>query len=86
MDVQVVGACRGGSRSKGRRQERDVLLLVLCDLLEALADPRGEAGLGKVVRVELGEGAGVERVLKVLQGQRVIEDLDVCGDGGQARQ
>ena len=52
-------------------------LLMLGDLLEASADPRGEPGGGEGVLVVLGERVGVEGGLEVLECQGELEDLDV---------
>lgn len=49
-------------------------LLVPADLRKAAARPGGQTGLSEGGLVELGEGARVERVLEVLEGQRVLED------------
>jgi hypothetical protein len=47
------------------------------DLLEAATGEVREARLGEVGGGELGECARVKRVLKVLEGERKVEDLDV---------
>lgn len=69
--------------TEGGGEELDVGRLVLRDLKDTAADPVGEASLGKVVVVELGETLGVVGGLEVLEGEGVLEDLEV-GDGGSA--
>lgn len=54
-----------------------MLGLMLRNLLEALASPAGETVFGERMFVELLKGAVVERVLKMLQGEGVLKDLDV---------
>lgn len=73
-----VGAGGGGVGADGLAEEVDVLELVRVDLRVAVADPGRVAGLGEGVRVELGQRARVERLLEVLEGQRVLEDVEVC--------
>ena len=52
-----------------------MLLLVLGDLLEPVADPVGVPGLGEVLLRELSEVGGVEVVLEVLEREGVLEYL-----------
>ena len=54
----------------------DVLHLVVADEPEPLVDVVGVAGGAEVVGGELLETIAVEGVLQVLQGQRVVEDVD----------
>jgi hypothetical protein len=60
--------------------------LVLGNLDKTSSGPAGQARFLKVMLAELGEGAGVEGVLEVLEGESVVEDSGVCegsavGDG-----
>lgn len=52
---------------------------VRSDLLEPAARVRGQAGGGEVGFRVLGERAGVEGVLEVLEGQREVQHRGVCG-------
>lgn len=70
--------CRGPKRF---REEIDVGLLVLADLSDAAADEGGEAGLLEGLGAEPGKATVVERVLEVLEGEGVLEDLGLCGVG-----
>lgn len=75
---QGVVASRNRGRSDGAGKERDVLGLMLGNLLEALADVEGEAGLGKRLGVEPLEGAVVKRLLQMLQSQSILKNISVC--------
>lgn len=48
--------------------------LMVTDLLEAFADPRLEASVGKVLSGELGETLCVEGILQMFKGEREVED------------
>lgn len=52
-----------------------MLLLVLGDLLEPVADPIGVPGLGEVLLRELSEVGGVEVVLEVFQRESILKYL-----------
>lgn len=81
IDKQAILArsdCRGPERF---REEIDMGLLVLADLSDAAADEGGESGLLEGLGAELGKAAVVERVLEVLEGEGVLEDLGLCGVG-----
>lgn len=66
--AKVVLARLGGSVSEGTGEERDVVTLVGGDLLNAVADPVGEALTHELLLGELAEGLLVEGVLEVLEG------------------
>jgi hypothetical protein len=51
--------------------------LVGGDLSKPVASPRWQSSFRKVVLAELGEGAGVEGVLQVLESEREVEDSRV---------
>lgn len=61
-----------GSAAKCAREKNDVLSLVGGDLFEATMGPYWEPSIDKGLFVELGEGALVECVLKVLESQRIL--------------
>lgn len=73
-DIQVVRARLRRVGAKCRGEEGDVRFLMRRNLSKARAHPVGEPRLGKVRRAEARQGARVERVLEVLEGQRVVED------------
>lgn len=54
-----------------------MLGLMRGNLLEALANVKGEAGLGECLGVEPLEGAVIERLLQMLQGQSILKDISV---------
>lgn len=58
--------------------------LVLANFNEAVAHPRREPGSFERGLVELGQPAGVERVLEVLERERKVENLRVGGGRGRA--
>lgn len=81
VDEQAILArsdCRGPKRF---REEIDVGLLVLADLSDAAADVGGETGLLEGLSTKLGKAAVVERVLEMLEGEGVLEDLRLGGVG-----
>ena len=55
--------------------------LMLADLNKASTDPVGEASLFEGSLIKLGECTGVEGVFKVLEGERILEDLSCRGRG-----
>ena len=79
QDVQVVLARLRRAVTQGALEELDVVGLVGRDLREAVADPEREAGLLEVALAVLGEAAGVERVLEVLECEREAEDTWLSG-------
>lgn len=73
MDIYArVVAGLGGGRANGSGEESDVLSLMPGDFLEATTDPCWETSLGERVAVVLGKSLGVERVLEMLEGQRIL--------------
>ena len=52
--------------------------LVLGELLETAVHPGLEAGLLEVLHGVVGQGAGIEGVLEVLEGERELEDVRIC--------
>jgi hypothetical protein len=85
---ELVGAGRDGVLAERTSEERDVAGLVLRDLHKAVANPRREAGLLECLGVKLGEHALVHVVLKVLEGERILEDDSVYTtvSGGKLKQ
>ena len=59
-----------------------MLGFVRADFAQAVEDARLEAEGGEGVDAELGEAVTVERGLEVLEGQRVVGDLDSIGERG----
>lgn len=55
--------------------------LVLGNLRKTATDPVREASLGEVIGGELGETLGVVGGLEILEGEGVLEDLEVGGSG-----
>lgn len=81
VDEQAILArsdCRGPKRF---REEIDVGLLVLANLSDAAADVGGETSLLEGLSAEPGKAAVVERVLEMLEGEGVLEDLRLGGVG-----
>lgn len=76
-DSQAVVASRGCRGAKSTSEEGDVGRLVSRDLHETLSDPSLEASSFERRSVELGKSAQVEVILEILQGERVVEDLNV---------
>lgn len=74
---ELVRACRNSVLAKCSSQEFDVASLMSSDLLEAAANPAGETSLAERMSVELAQSFVIERVFKVLQGERVLEDSGV---------
>jgi len=80
-DSQAVVAWLRGGRAQRSLKETDVRLLVVPNLLEASADPVGETGIHERLCVELVKRPRIKTFFKVLQRQRVLQDVGVCGTG-----
>ena len=78
MNAQVVLARLGGVLADGGLEELDVRRLVLGKLLETAVHPGLEAGLLEVLHGVVGQGAGIEGVLEVLESERELEHVDIC--------
>ena len=81
---EAVGAGCDGFRSSGREgggEEHNVLFLVVGDVLEVVVVGGAEAGVGEGLLGHLGDGAFVEDVLEMLEGEGILEDVSI-GDGG----
>ncbi len=81
---EVVGAgCdwfgAGGGECRG--EELDVLFFVVGDVLEVVVVCRAEAGVHEFFFRHFRDGAFVEDVLEMLEGEGVLEYIDI-GDGG----
>ena len=74
MDLQVVRARLRRIRTQDRLEHVYMGLLVLGELLEPPARPRGQARSHKVLLCVVRQGGVVECVLEMLEGKRVVQD------------
>lgn len=75
--TRVVEGRNRAAEREAAHEERNVVLLLSSDHLEAVVDGLREAGLLEVGSRVLAESLGVEVTLQVLEGECVVEDLDV---------
>ena len=75
--LQFIRAGFSSLVTKGRLQELDVGGLMSGDLLEPTIRPLGEASVYEILLRESGESFGVECVLKMLQSEREVQNVDV---------
>ena len=75
--LQFIRARFSSLVTKGRLQKLNVGGLMSGDLLETTIRPLGEACVYEILLSESGESFGVECVLKMLQSEREVQNVDV---------
>lgn len=75
--VQSIRAGFSSLVTKSRLQKLNVGGLMSGDLLETTIRPLGEASVYEILLRESGESFGVECVLKMLQSEREVQNVDV---------
>ena len=78
MYVQVIRARLRGLVTKHAAQDRNVRLLMLCNLRETSTDPRREPRVGEGLLAELLKSIGIERALEQLQRHGKLQDRNIC--------
>lgn len=79
------GAGKGEHTGESASQELDVNLLVLGDGLQVVVEGGVEAGGGELLLGVVGQTLAVELVLKVLQGEGIVEDYLFTVSQGKLR-